>query len=465
MAKIDDITSHQVEAGLFDVERFTLDNGLWVWCKPRPGTGTVALLLQVRVGTRYETEENNGISHFLEHMVFTGSERWTEEEIKEAIRRRGGSWNGTADYEDTTYEVHLRAADLAFGLDWLAEVVFRPTLPQAMVDRERNVIIEEKGGRLARWLLWLDDLGFGYDLGRAVRRGAFPGSALGLYVIGEDASLARIGRTELLDYHRRTYLPNNMTLIVVGDVQTKAVCAAAETFFGGFEPGPLPPRPPTPPPIRRPLRIRLRGPEINDRAGLIVGGRTAGLADPDRFVQEVLAEALEHALIEDLRYRQGLVYDIAAELVAYTDAGLFTIATTCDGGALQRVRMGIQRHINHICDGKLTEAALAEAKAALRGRALLDLESNLELAWWLAGESIALPPVDADRPVPDYFAEIERVTRADVIRAARTVLRPETRFEAVHRPLITAARGLRLLAAGLGLGVAMFALRRRAGAQ
>jgi predicted Zn-dependent peptidase len=283
-----DITTSDIEARLFDVERLTLSNGLQVWCKPRPGTGTVALLLQVRVGARYETELNNGISHFLEHMVFTGSARWTEEELKETIRRRGGSWNGTADYEDTTYEVQLRASDLAVGLDWLAEVVLRPTLPEVMVERERSVIVEEKGGRLSRWLLWLDDLGFGYDLGRAVRRGVFPGSALGLYVIGEDASLARIGRAELLAHHRRFYVPNNMILIVVGDVTPDTVREQAEAAFRGFEPGPTPPRPSAPPLVRRPLRIRLRGPEINDRVGLIVGGRTLGLADTDRFAHEVL---------------------------------------------------------------------------------------------------------------------------------------------------------------------------------
>jgi predicted Zn-dependent peptidase len=455
-----DITTSEAEARLFDVERFQLGNGLGVWCKPRPGTGTVALLLQVRVGARYESLANNGISHFLEHVVFTGSERWSEEEIKEAIRRRGGSWNGTADYEDTTYELQLRASDLAVGLDWLAEVVCHPAFAEEMVERERSVIIEEKGGRLARWLLWLDDLGFGYDLGRAVRRGVFPGSALGLYVIGEDASLARIGHAELCDYHRRYYLPNNMTLLVVGDVDPATVRTEAAAAFGGLKPGPLLPRPSTPPNARRPLRIRLRGPEINDRVGLIVGGRTLGLADPDRFAQEVLAETLEHALIEDLRYRQGLVYDIAAEIIAYTDVGLFTIATTCDGRSLSRVRADIQRHIRWAADGELTADALVQAKAALRGRALLGLESNLELAWWLASESLAVAP---DQPVPEFFAAINAVTRDDVIRVARNVLRSETRFEAVHRPLLTASRGVRLLASGLGLGAAVLALRRRNG--
>src|SRR5947199_165772 len=77
------------EEGMFDLRRARLDNGLRVWVKPRPGTATVVLLLQVPVGSRSETKANNGISHFLEHMLFTGTARWSEEEVVEVIRRRG----------------------------------------------------------------------------------------------------------------------------------------------------------------------------------------------------------------------------------------------------------------------------------------------------------------------------------------------------------------------------------------
>src|SRR5437764_15387985 len=81
------------EEGMFDLRRARLANGLRVWVKPRPGTATVVLLLQVPVGSRNESEANNGISHFLEHMLFTGTARWSEEEVVEVIRRRGGESN------------------------------------------------------------------------------------------------------------------------------------------------------------------------------------------------------------------------------------------------------------------------------------------------------------------------------------------------------------------------------------
>src|SRR5689334_4102586 len=88
------------EEGMFDLRRERLANGLRVWVKPRPGTATVVLLVQVPVGSRNETKTNNGISHFLEHMLFTGTARWSEEEVVEVIRRRGGESNARTARED-----------------------------------------------------------------------------------------------------------------------------------------------------------------------------------------------------------------------------------------------------------------------------------------------------------------------------------------------------------------------------
>src|SRR5574341_1105013 len=105
------------EEGMFALRRSVLPNGLRVWVKPRPGTGTVFLALQVPVGSRHETETNNGISHFLEHMLFTGTAKWTEQEVIESVRRREGEVNARTTAEDTVFWLHLRADDLDFGID------------------------------------------------------------------------------------------------------------------------------------------------------------------------------------------------------------------------------------------------------------------------------------------------------------------------------------------------------------
>ena len=132
---------------LFDSTRLRLANGLHLWIRPRPGSGTVALKMIIPVGSRHETEANNGISHFLEHMLFTGTARWPEHEVTDVIRRRGGEVNAVTEVESTTFWLHLPASDVALGVDWLAEVLFRPTLDRAKFEKERGVIMAEKGGR------------------------------------------------------------------------------------------------------------------------------------------------------------------------------------------------------------------------------------------------------------------------------------------------------------------------------
>ncbi len=125
------------------VQRDVLPNGLRVWIEPRLESESVTALLVVRVGSRYETRANNGLSHFVEHMVFDGTEKWpTEEEVTDVIVHHGGNSNGWTDEETTTYFVQLAHRDLDLALDWLSQVVFHPTFPADKVDKERDIIFE-----------------------------------------------------------------------------------------------------------------------------------------------------------------------------------------------------------------------------------------------------------------------------------------------------------------------------------
>lgn len=225
------------EEGMFDLRRARLANGLRVWVKPRPGTATVVLLLQVPVGSRNEAENNNGISHFLEHMLFTGTARWSEEEVVEVIRRRGGESNARTAREDTVIWLHLKSDDVDLGLDWLSEVIFRPRLEAEKFDKERQVIIQEKGGEigaLERVGDWIEDMGLGWNVFRAVRHRLYPKSSLLLPIIGVDRSLRRITYEQLLAHYHQHYVPNNMTLIAVGDVDAEQLLERAGERLGSL---------------------------------------------------------------------------------------------------------------------------------------------------------------------------------------------------------------------------------------
>ena len=439
--------------GLFDLHRSRLDNGLRLWVKPRPGTATVILLLQIPVGSRHETKANNGVSHFLEHMLFTGTARWTEQEVVDLIRRRGGESNARTGHEDTVVWLHLKAEDLDLGLEWLGEVVFRPKLSEEKFVKERQVIIEEKGGEIGALEPvgeLIEDLGLGWNVFRAVKHKLYPKSSLLLPVIGEDRSLRRIQYPELVDFYRRHYMPNNAALIVVGDVDPALVAERAAHHLGVFPAGEVPPRPASPVPPASGFSLRLRGPNLNDQGQLLLGAPLPGLNHPDRYALGVLAELLDTVLTQDIRYSRGLVYGIDVYPSLYTDAGYFVIYTTADTAKFPEILAEVEARLDQALAGGFDEAAVTEARDGIRGRLLLGMESNADVGWWLAEMSLFTPE---NHPVPDLFAEVDRVTPVDVTRVARAYLRPEQRFRSLHRPGLTPATLARpaVLSAGLGL--------------
>jgi predicted Zn-dependent peptidase len=445
------------EGDVLLLHRARLENGLRLWCKPRPGSGTVALMLQIPVGSRHETKQNNGISHFLEHVVFTGTSRWDENEVTEVIRRRGGEVNARTGAEDTIFHLHLKADDLELGLDWLAEVAFNPTLNPDKFEKERDVIVQEKGGRwggFKNFMDWVEDHGLGWNVFRAVRHRLFPDSSLLLPVIGDDASINRISHDALVEFYRRHYVASNMTLVVVGDVQPVEVEAKARQYFGGFPAGERPARPKTPPPVTGGFNLRLRGPNINDQGQVLLGAPLPGLSHPDRYPLGVLAEMLDTALTKDIRYERGLVYAIDVYPALYADVGYFVVYTTADSDKFLEILAEVEGQIDKALSGDIDPAKVEEAKTGIRGRALLAMEGNLNLAWWLTEDALYTPD---DQPVPDFFAGIAAVTPAEVRRVAQTYLAREKRYQAIHRPGLTPSR-LRpaLVAGGVGLLVGAF---------
>jgi predicted Zn-dependent peptidase len=423
----------------FPLYRTTLPNGLQVWTQPRSDSESIATLLVIRAGSRYEDRTNNGISHFVEHMVFTGTERWSEEEIKDVIDNRGGRWNGSTGLERTTYYAHVAAEDMSIALDWLSEVAFHATFPDDKVDKEREVIFQERWGRYGWLINTLDALGFGYELGRDIRRALYPSTSLGMNVIGEDDSLEALDRTDLMNYYKLHYTPENSTLIVVGNVTPDEVLAGAEASFGDLESGARPPAPETPVmPERGPQEIIVRGPMITDQVELVMGARTVGRFHPDRWPLLVLAEVLGEELMEEIRYRQGLVYSVGAYNSLLDDVGYFGVSASSERGNRETIRGTIDEHLARYRLGEVDAEAVAEAKVALKGRRALAIEDNLWRARWLAGWSSELPPGEN---VPDFQAEIDAVRPEDLSRVVSKYFTPERSFVGLHLPAVTVASG------------------------
>ena len=441
----------------FPLHEHRLPNGMSVWCQPRPSSTSVVALIAIRAGSRYEQPANNGISHFLEHMVFTGTQRWGEEEIKEVITRRGGEWNGWTGAEDTVYYAHVSAEDFDIALDWLAEVVFHATLPADKIDKERQVIFQERWGRYGWIINTLDALGFGYELDRDVRRALFPGSPLGLRIVGEDASLERMDRATLLDYYERHYASANVTLIVVGNVTPDGALERATAHFGNLvrRDGPKPPLPPVP--ADNPQRVVIRGPLPTEQVRLMVGARTVGRAHSDHWPLEVLAELLEQSLTEEIRYRRGLVYGLSACNTLFDDVGYFVIGADSERNRQSEILETVEAHLKRVGGGDVDPAKVVEARAALKGRWALSMEDNLERAAWLTQWALSTA---GDGRAPDYAALVNTVTDEDLARVVNDYFVPQRRYVGLHQPAVTVASGARALGAIAGLGAAAWLARR-----
>ena len=443
-----------------DVARYTLPNGLRVWAHPRPGTGTFALAMQIRVGARYESRRNNGISHFLEHMLFTGTERWSENEVMDVIRQRGGMANAQTSHEDTVIYLHVDAEHQHLALEWLHQVVFRPTLQPDKVEKERRVIINEKGGEFGRLRAayeWIEAHHLGWNVGKTVQRQLFPESPLLMPVIGTDESLRQMDHAALLDFYRAYYVPNNMTLIAVGDFQPELLQTALRNVFGGEPSAEVLPEQTEIRYSPAQFRLHLHGPAPNEQGQLLIGAPLGPDSHPDRFAWWVLVELLERSITQEVRFRRGLTYDVSAFTSLYAEGGYLGIYVRTESQHFDEICALAESELNRIEAGELAPGELDNVRMAMRGRALLSLQSNLDFLWWHAVDTLT---VNDDEPIPDYFGELECVDGAALQRIVSVYLRPEQRFQVIHRPMLTPRRmgrwGLALLAT-----VSLWAGRRR----
>ena len=350
------------------------------------------------------------------------------------------------------FYVNLGAHDFDLAMDWLSQVVFHPTLAPEKIEKERAVIFQERFGRYGWLINLLDRMGLGYDLEQGIRRALFPNSSLHLCPGGEDASLDRLDRAALLAHYQRYYAPDNACLVVVGGVTPDQVLEAAHRYVGtlstrsSYEP------PATPElPRHGPHRIIVRGPMITDQVYAETGARTVGRAHPDRWPLEVLAEFMHQELIQEVRFRRGLVYSLSVGNLFLEDAGYFAISYTSNPDHTEQILELINERFCQVAQAKVNPTQIDETKHSLQEQWLLSMEGNESRASWLVEWGFSLSP---DQPVPDYMTEIGRVTPDDLARVVATYFTPEHRYLAMHQPILTVSRAARMAGTAVSLGVA-----------
>ena len=299
------------------IRRTRLDAGARVVTEVMPGLRSVAVGFWVGTGSRDEPDELAGASHFLEHLLFKGTDSRSAGEIAEAVESVGGDMNAFTGQEVTAFYVRVpdRHLDLALGI--LSEIVWAPALRAADVESERQVILEEIRMR--------DDTPD--DLVHDLFAGAlFAGHPLGREVAGTDTSVTATSRDAVADYHRAHYVPDNVVVAVAGNCTHDDVLARLE---------PATPTRDATRPARvegadaAPLERRAALERPLEQAHLVVGTRALRRDDPDRWalavLDQVLGGGMSSRLFQEIRERRGLAYSVFSYRSAFEETGSLAV--------------------------------------------------------------------------------------------------------------------------------------------
>ncbi len=389
------------------VETTTLANGLRIVTDHMPHVETVSLGVWVAVGARNERAENNGVSHFLEHMAFKGTKTRSARAIAEEIEAVGGQLNAHTSREMTAFHATVLKADVGVAVDIIADILQNSMFDETEIARERVVIAQEIGE--ARDVP--DDVVFD-----SFQMTAFPGQAMGWPILGPEENVAGMRRTTLVDYMAAHYGAPRMVVSAAGNLGHAGFVTAVERAFAGL--GPVA--------ANGVETARYCGGETRaardlEQVHLVVGFEGLPYADPDFFALSVMSMALgggmSSRLFQEIRESRGLVYSVYSFAAPYTDTGLFAVYAGTGEEQLADLVPLLCGEMAKAADG-MTEPELARARAQLKAGMLMSLESSSARCEQIARQLQVFGRV---LDISEIVGKIDAVDAAAVTRVARRI--------------------------------------------
>jgi predicted Zn-dependent peptidase len=401
------------------IETGTLSCGLRLVTETMPGVRSACLGFWVGTGSRDETSEQAGISHFLEHLLFKGTPERSARSIAEAIDAVGGDMNAFTTKEYTAFYVRTLADDLPLGLDILSDIMRSPALRPDEVDAERQVILEEV-------LMHLDEPS---DVVQERFAAAmFPSHPLGREVLGLPEVITSVEVAAIRSFFVTHYRPANIVVAAAGDVDRGRLEEALEERFAGLERGGPPERVAPSSALER-LDVVERDCE---QAHLVVGVRAPERRSPQRFALSLLNHTLgggiSSRLFQKIREERGLAYSVASDRLAYADAGALAVSVGTAPENAREVLDLVVAELDALAKGGVTPTELEVAKGSLRADTLLGIEDSGSRMSRI-GASMLLH--DEVLEVEQVVARLEAVTLDEIAELAASVLGGERVLAAV----------------------------------
>jgi predicted Zn-dependent peptidase len=396
-----------------EVERAVLPNGVRVLTARAPGLHSAMIALYVRAGSRHETLERNGVSHFLEHLFFRGSVGFPDTvAMNAAVESAGGSLNGITARDHGCYFTPIHPDEVGTGLAVLGDLIRRPLLHE--MDVEREVILEEI-------LDEVDASGRDIDPDNLSKRIVFPDHPLGFKIAGTPEIVRRLRPRDVRAHHARFYTGANLVLAVAGAVRPNEVAELAEKHLGRLPRGKLSVDAPAP---AWPAGPRLEIVEHDDaQAEFSLSFPCPPEQHPDYpahlCLRRILDDGLSSRLPFEIVERRGLAYSLHAGVDTFADAGMTVVEGASAPRKLPRVIEEVLRVLGALAETPVPEEELVRVQRRHRMTLAFSLDSAADLAgWYGAGEVLSSPESFEER-----CRRVEAVTPAALLRVARQTFR------------------------------------------
>lgn len=409
-----------------NVQKIALDNGLRLILASQPQNLATTVLVLVEAGSKYETKEINGLSHFLEHMCFKGTKKRPKAiDISSELEGVGADYNAFTGLEYTGYFAKARAEHFDKILDVVSDMYLNPVFEPAEIDKERGVIIEEinfKEDTPVR-KIWDDFLGLLYG-----------DQPAGWDIAGRKEVIQKITREDFLKYRKEHYVAKGTVVVVSGSFDEKEVVEKIKNAFSGVVVEQKFGKEKTKEEQSKPeILVKFKQ---TDQTHLILGVRAFDIFDERRYALQVLSDILgggmSSRLFQKIREKMGAAYYIRSEADLYTDHGYLAVSAGVDNKRIQNVIEEILKEFVSLTEKPVSEKETQRAKEHLTGGLVLGLETSDALASFYGGQEIITRKIISPK---DLIQKIQAVKAEEITAVAKDIFQNNKLNLAIIGPL------------------------------
>jgi predicted Zn-dependent peptidase len=389
------------------IERATLPNGLRIVTEAMPYVRSVSLVVWIGSGSRIERLAENGISHFIEHMVFKGTQHRSAEDIARSVDSVGGGLDAFTSKELVSFNTKVMDEHLPLAFDILADLALNPLFREEDIEKEKSVILEE---------IKMEADQPEFVLHETFISNFWKGHGLGRPILGTKETVKKFSREMLFDYYNRVYSPKNILITAAGNLEHDDIVRLVRSHFADMPDRGSAPADSLPKPH---ASIVLKKKESLEQVHIAMGVPSYPLAHEMRFplyvLNSVLGGGMSSRLFQNIREKQGLAYAVYSELNLFSDTGCFTVYAGTAVETAEQVVHSVMHELRALKNDLIGEDELRRAKDHLKGSLMLSLESTSSRMSNLARQELYF---NRFMSLDEMLESIEAVTREEVQRIA-----------------------------------------------